>query len=703
MILSTKLRKSITNKPLTWASPLHHLNASKNPTKTSTSLSEARIHTLEDLVWVLPLRIQTSPTLSSFFDARDEELFRGHGKITAIQKRFSPSRGKRRVTLYNVRITVQDTLSVHTLTLVFFNCYPSIIKSLESSKFVEFLGTAKVKGSQVQILNPKIISKEERPQVEEERSFLIQYPTINKVSGTFVKKYIDKIPPHLWKELASSPHNPNEKLGLGQALKIIHGKLPVEEWEPKSVEEAKKRLIYEEFFREQVKIHFRKSNLKSQPAPVIKKQVIPKDLFDFELTNDQNKVLDQIQNDLAAGRPMMRLLQGDVGCGKTAVAMVASFWVSQSEGQIALMCPTESLALQHFQSFQSFFGKDNGQVDLLLGSTKAAERREILARLESGECKILIGTHSLIQKDIIFQSLQMAIIDEQHKFGVEQRIKLTQKGEGVHTLIMTATPIPRSLSLTQFGDLEISVIREKPKSRAKVQSKIVSPDKLGLFLNFVMTRLSLNEQVYVVVPAIEESPSMDLANVNEVFQKFEKFYPKYKVAAIHGKLKSEEKESLFKEFQQGKINILISTSVIEVGINIPNATVMAILNPERFGLSSLHQLRGRIGRGTKPGFFFMLTQDPNPHAIPERLKVIEKTSDGFLIAEEDLKLRGNGDLFGLAQSGENSGRKLANLVTHQDILENVKRDFDKLAAEQPETLEAHYKHLKSNALVSLTI
>jgi ATP-dependent DNA helicase RecG len=268
----------------------------------------------------------------------------------------------------------------------------------------------------------------------------------------------------------------------------------------------------------------------------------------------------------------------------------------------------------------------------------------------------------------------MAIIDEQHKFGVDQRIKLTNKGEGTHCLIMSATPIPRSLSLTQYGDLDISSIKSMPPGRKGHKTRIVTKDTFPQFLNFIQTRLSLNEQVYIVVPAIIENPEQDFHNLENILERFKQYFPQFCVMGLHGQMKSDEKTKMFTDFKNHKINILVSTSVIEVGINVINATIMAIMNPERFGLSSLHQLRGRVGRGEKPGFCFLVNDKDISQLSMERLKVIENNTDGFIIAEEDLRIRGEGDLFGTDQSGSETQKRLANVVLHSDILNEARAD-----------------------------
>jgi len=373
---------------------------------------------------------------------------------------------------------------------------------------------------------------------------------------------------------------------------------------------------------------------------------------------------------------MMRLIQGDVGCGKTTIAMLAAMIVIENKAQVALMCPTEALASQHFISSKELFDSSLYNVRLLLGSTPSKEKKIIQKDLEEGKIDFIIGTHSLIQETIRFKELGLAIIDEQHKFGVDQRIRLTSKTTGAHCLIMSATPIPRSLSLTQYGDLDISTIKVMPSGRKGHKTRIVTVDKYQQFLSFIKTRLTLKEQVYIVVPAINESDEIeqDFHNLVNILNQFKKYFPEYVVEGLHGQMKSEDKSIMFQAFKDHKVDILVSTSVIEVGINVLNATVMAIMNPERFGLSSLHQLRGRVGRGDKPGFCFLVNDKSVSNLSMERLKVIENNTDGFKIAEEDLKIRGEGDLFGTDQSGSMAQKRLANIILHADVLSEARED-----------------------------
>ncbi len=323
--------------------------------------------------------------------------------------------------------------------------------------------------------------------------------------------------------------------------------------------------------------------------------------------------------------------------------------------------------------------------------------------MAEGSIDLVIGTHALIQDDVEFKRLGLAIIDEQHKFGVEQRIKLTAKGKGTHCLIMTATPIPRSLCLTQYGDLDISTIKELPGGRRPIKTRIVAPDSFGLFLKFLRTRLEMGEQAYVVVPAIEESEGMDFQHLEKVLARFKQLFPDFSVEGLHGQMRPEEKQSTFEAFGARKVHVLVATSVVEVGINNINATVMAIMNPERFGMSSLHQLRGRVGRGGLPGFCFLIVDKGLSLEAQDRLKVIESTTDGFRIAEEDLRIRGEGELFGTGQSGDGQGRRFASIITHQSLMLQARQDVADLFDRDPRVLAPMVLEVQKDPLVFHTI
>ena len=697
------MKSSFSNTTeLNWDDPIESLGKGKKPSPTLEKLAAAGIQKISDLLWILPLRIHKSPTKSPFRNALLDQFFRGSGKVIHVEiKPAFGRRGKGNILLYNGFVVLKDDLSNESMSLRWFNLYPNQKKQIESLEHINFLGQVQDFKAQKQIINPQILS------TEEISPYIIEYPTVNKLPGNTFKKAFELIPAVLWHKVPQilPELGYDKKLSLGDAFKIIHGKISPEDFNPQVKEEAEERLIYEEFLIDQLKIQTRRKFIKQKDAPVFKagaelvknlKSTIP-----FNLTDDQEKVLGDILKDFSSGHPMMRMVQGDVGCGKTVVAYLASRVVIQLGYQVALMCPTEALAQQHFESFIDLAPEIS--IELILGSTKTKEKKSTLAKLKNGDINIVIGTHALFQDSVNFHQLGLAIIDEQHKFGVEQRLKLVAKGEGTHSLIMTATPIPRTLSLAQYGDLDISSIKTMPSGRKGIKTRITEKQNYDKYVEFVKGRLMQREQAYFVFPAIDESETMDLQNVKESLKKYQAIFKAFKVEMLHGKMKPEEKQKVVQDFRDQKIHILISTSVIEVGINIPNSTIMSIYNPERFGLSSLHQLRGRVGRGDRPGFCFLVLDKELPPDSYHRLEVIEKNLDGFIIAEEDLKFRGEGDLFGVDQSGSITSKKLANFLTHTAILEQVVSDIEQLKVSHPDLLAPIFEKLAKDQKILDTI
>ena len=685
-----------------WGDPIESLSRSKKPSPTFEKLAAAGIQKISDLLWILPLRIHKSPPPSPFREAVLDQFFRGSGKVIHVEvKPAFGRRGKGNILLYNGYAVVVDDLSQESLSLRWFNLYPNQKKQIEALTHINFLGQVQEFKAQKQIINPQILT------TEEVAPYIIEYPTVNKIPGNTLKKAIELIPPLLWSKVPQilPELGYDKKLSLGEAFKIIHGRIAPANFNSKLKEQAEERLIYEEFLIDQLKIQTRRKFIKQKDAPILKaNDLLLKNLkstLPFTLTLDQDKVLGEVLKDLKSGHPMMRLVQGDVGCGKTIVAYLASRVVTQLGHQVALMCPTEALAQQHFESFKQLAPEIS--IELLLGSTKAKDKKLLLTKLKNGEINIVIGTHALFQDSVGFHKLGLAIIDEQHKFGVEQRLKLVAKGEGTHSLIMTATPIPRTLSLAQYGDLDISTIKMMPLGRKGIKTRITEKQNYDKYVEFVKSRLMQKEQAYFVFPAIEESETMDLQNVKESMNKYQESFRAFKVEMLHGKMRPEEKQKVVQDFRDQKIHILISTSVIEVGINIPNSTIMSIYNPERFGLSSLHQLRGRVGRGEKAGFCFLVLDKELPPDSYHRLEVIEQNLDGFVIAEEDLKFRGEGDLFGVDQSGSVTSKKLANFLTHTSILEQVVADVERLKETRPDILSPIFEKLAKDQKILDTI
>lgn len=666
-------------KEVNWNANLETLNRGRT-SKNIQKLNQADIHNVYHLVWILPRAVESIPQARAFSEIEEEFLFQGHGKVIAASLRPNFYRkGKGRAMLYSGTLTIQDELSDETVQLRWFNCYPNQKNSFEefykNKKKIYFLGKSSVYKNQLQFVSPDI----RLTPFDDGQAAQAKYPTVNTVPGTYISRLIQNIPQEWWEALQEQVPtdfvHETTSFNLTHAFKILHG---IEDVDAETYKLARKRLVLEEFYLEQMNLYRRRVYRPEIMESVISCGIEPNFLsvFPYELTNGQGKALKDVFKDLGDRQPMMRLIQGDVGSGKTTVAAIAMFAVAKAGYQSALMCPTESLARQHFKTLKPICEELGIQCDLLVGSNKAKEKSIIYENLATGHTKIIIGTHALFQKAVEFQSLKLAIIDEQHKFGVDQRIALCEKGVGVNTLIMTATPIPRSLCMTHFGDLDISIISELPSNRKGVQTRIVEEKNFEKFLAFIKARINLGEQAYVVVPAIEESENANLMYLEKVLKRFQVFFPKDNVLGVHGQLSPEEKDQNLQHFYTGRSKILISTTVIEVGINNPNASVMAILNPERFGLSSLHQLRGRVGRGDRPGFCFLLCDANTPAASIRKLKILEQTNSGFEIAEEDLRIRGQGDLFGKQQSGNVSNYRIADIVKDMDILYAVKEYFE---------------------------
>jgi len=389
-------------------------------------------------------------------------------------------------------------------------------------------------------------------------------------------------------------------------------------------------------------------------------------------------------------KPMNRLLQGDVGSGKTVVAQLAMIDNYEAGYQSALMAPTSILAIQHFRRTQEIFSNMGIKVTLILGATPQAEKRKIKALLKSGEIDIVIGTHALIQEDVHFKRLGLVIIDEQHRFGVRQREALMNKGKLVDTLVMTATPIPRTLALTIYGDLDISIIDEMPPGRKPVRTLLVSASRIEEVFEFVKEEVRKGNQAFIVYPLIEESEKINVKSAVEMYQHLSKeVFPEFKVALLHGRMSQEEKDDIMLKFSKGEYDILVSTTVIEVGIDVPKANIMIIENPERFGLAQLHQLRGRVGRGGQQAYCFLILGDVEEDVM-ERLQFFASTNDGFAIAEYDMKIRGPGELLGLRQHGL-PDFKIADLVEDQDVLMQAREDAIEFL--NKENIERKYPHI----------
>lgn len=426
----------------------------------------------------------------------------------------------------------------------------------------------------------------------------------------------------------------------------------------------------------------------------------------FSLTNAQKRVIHEIRKDVGSGKQMNRLLQGDVGSGKTLVALMAMLMAADNDFQACMMVPTEILAQQHYTSIKELLGDLGVEVSLLTGSTRQSERKVIHQKLQNGEIHILIGTHALIEETVQFKNLGLVVIDEQHRFGVAQRAKLwTKNQQPPHILVMTATPIPRTLAMTLYGDLNISSIDELPPGRKPIQTFHFYENKRAQLNKFIRQQVEAGRQIYVVYPLIQESEVLDLKNLEEGYCQLCETFPQYKISMMHGKMKSDEKELQMKKFVSGETQIMVSTTVIEVGVNVPNASVMIIENAERFGLSQLHQLRGRVGRGAEQSYCILLTNYKLSATTRKRIEVMVRTNDGFEIAETDLQLRGPGDLEGTQQSGLPFELKIANLAQDGKMLEIARQKAIEILEvdpnlEKPENkvLLKQLKKMKNNSI-----
>jgi ATP-dependent DNA helicase RecG len=453
------------------------------------------------------------------------------------------------------------------------------------------------------------------------------------------------------------------------------------------------RLIFEDFFWVALGISLKRGKrTKESKGVVIKLDQATKlrigSVLPFKLTDAQRRVVKEIFRDLKSDAPMNRLLQGDVGSGKTIVALIAMLATMENGYQTALMAPTEILAEQHARNIKRLLAKTPYRVELLTGSLRGAEKRKLQVDLSAGEIHACIGTHAIIQEAVSFKNLGLAIIDEQHRFGVMQRAELRARGFNPDVLVMTATPIPRSLTMTIYGDLDVSVIDEMPPGRTPVETRVFGEEQRPEVKELISREVGAGRQVYVVYPLVEESEKMDLKDATQRYEYLrDKVFPKSSVGLVHGKMKTADKEQVMRRFVAGEIQILVSTTVIEVGVDVPNASVMIVEHAERFGLSQLHQLRGRVGRGAEKSYCLLLTSDKRTSVANERLGIMAETNDGFVIAEKDLELRGPGELLGTRQSGLPEFR-VANIVRDQQFLEGARKEAEFYLAkgeQSPET------------------
>ena len=543
-------------------------------------------------------------------------------------------------------------------------------------------------GKYVKLKN-QFIASDIRLSKLEKKEIIAKYHLISGIKNNTLKNIIDNVLANDYDVIDYTPDIYNKKYNFitkKSALKIIHQPNDLEE-----IKKAKLKLIYEELFIFTFKINYLKM-LKSKETSFLKRIDTEKEINDFinklpfELTKDQLSSVKDIQSDFINDKRMNRLLLGDVGSGKTIVSVIALYSNFLSGYQGALMAPTEVLATQHFNSIISLLKDYKINVEILVGSMTKKEKTNILNRLKNKEIDIIIGTHSIISDDVEFNNLGLVITDEQHRFGVNQRKNLQNKGFKPDVLYLSATPIPRTYALTLYGDMDISIIKTKPKNRLPVKTYLKNEKEIKDVLMAVYENIKKGNQIYVVAPAIETEEDNELNDVKNLKEKFAKaFQNKVRIEILHSKIKAKEKDAIMNDFQENKIQILISTTVIEVGIDNPNATIMIIFNAERFGLATLHQLRGRVGRGDIQSYCYLISNQEK-----ERLKIMTESNDGFYIADKDYELRGEGDIFGERQSGDMIF-KIAELKRDRKILLKSKEDSEKFIKENVKNNFENYK------------
>lgn len=562
------------------------------------------------------------------------------------------------------------------INLVFFHAQPSWLKKqLPEGKKVIVSGKVERFNGQLSMIHPDhIASSEQSNQIP-----LIEpvYPSTAGLSVKMLRRAIhnalDYLPllPEWIEEDVKKQQNFSS---FSVALRRIHAPIDPDDLTLESA--ARKRLAYDELLACQLALGLTRLQTKSlsgtsRPPTGIYTTKLLKAL-PFQLTNGQTKAIKDIANDLASPEPMLRLLQGDVGAGKTVVALMASAQIAENSGQSALMAPTEVLARQHFSTIAPLAEKIGLQTTLLTGREKGKTRTNILNDILSGQTSIIIGTHALIQDSVSYNNLALAIIDEQHRFGVHQRLALTAKGHKPDMLVMTATPIPRTLVLTAFGDMDVSQITEKPMGRQPITTAILSLKRIHELIERIAIALEKGEKLYWICPLVEESETLELTSIESRFSILHERFGTH-VGMIHGKMSTDEKEAAMASFKCGNTSILVATTVIEVGVDIPDASIIIIEHAEHFGLSQLHQLRGRVGRGDKKSSCILLYKEPLTKMAATRLNIIRNTEDGFKIAEKDWRLRGEGELLGTKQSGMPEFH-IANLAVHSDLLSMARRD-----------------------------
>ncbi|SUZ62700.1 uncharacterized protein METZ01_LOCUS15554 [marine metagenome] len=652
-------------------------------------LSEIGLEDSEDLLYYFPRRHLDRTTVTAISLLKKDMITTIVGKVETCGERKT-RKGK----------LFQAVLSDGTglLTLLWFNGVPYIKKSIEIGDQFAVHGKIEFYNG-LQIVHPEYDKLNIDDDPLNTGSVIPLYPLTQELQKAGIEnRFFRKIIRGMLKEINNIsdffPPKFLQKHKLVSRYEALHWIHFAEK--EKDVKGAIYRLKFDEHFFLQLLMALKKeSNCRVGTKPLDKTGPHVKLIYDqlnFELTDAQNRVLKEIRTDLGKPITMNRLLQGDVGSGKTIVAVLAAAIAIGNNVQIAVMAPTEILVHQHYESFKTFSEIGKITCAILVGNTKEGERKKVIDALKTGRIDLIVGTHALIQKDIDFKNLGFVIVDEQHRFGVVQRGDLVEKGLNPHFLAMTATPIPRTLAITYHGDMDLSIIDELPKHRKPVITKKIGPERLKNVYNFMNNEVSKGRQCMIVYPLVEETEKSDLAAAVEAYETLSRTaFTDVNVGLIHGRMKKEEKDNIMNEFSDNRIQILVSTTVIEVGIDVPNATVMLVEHADRFGLIQLHQLRGRVGRGSEKSYCIFVQRDITENSR-KRLDIMERTNDGFVISDEDLKLRGPGEFFGIRQSGFFK-YKIADLVMDGPIIKSARKAAFDLVAKDP--------HLRNRSFIEL--
>lgn len=630
--------------------------------ETEKTLNDMGIVTLLDLVMTFPYRHEDF-RLKNIAETPHNERITVEGRVESEPSVLFLGKNKSRM---QIRLLVGP----HLIKVVFFN-QAYLKNKITSGQIITVTGKWDRGRQAISVSNFSPGPKTDN--VDFEPMYSLKGSLHQKTFRKFMHQALQEVANDLEECLPHCLRETYKLLPVYEALEAIHF--------PKSAEhvkQARRRFVYEELLQFQLKMQAIKKARKEQNKGLSIAYDVQKlkDLISalpYELTNAQKRVVNEICKDLKEPHRMNRLLQGDVGSGKTVVAAIGLYAVITAGYQGALMAPTEILAEQHAASLHDWLSPLGIRMALLTGSTKTKARRILLEQLQNGEIDLLIGTHALIQPDVEFKKLGLVITDEQHRFGVEQRRVLRDKGMNPDVLFMTATPIPRTLAITAFGEMDVSIIDEMPAGRKEIETHWVKKELFDQIIKRMVVELQAGRQAYVICPLIEESDKLDVQNAVEVYEQLSSiFHQKYKVGLMHGRLHSSEKDEVMRAFSDGEVQVLVSTTVVEVGVNVPNATFMVIYDAERFGLAQLHQLRGRVGRGSEQSYCILLA-DPKSEEGKERMTSMTETNDGFKLAEKDLELRGAGDFFGRKQSGMPEF-KMADLVHDYRALETARQD-----------------------------